>query len=382
MTTLNSLKWILVFFGMIFCYKFIRLERTVSILETKIEKYKTVNKINTAVARASQDCYTLPEVLQRIPLADGNLLLDVKNLPIRNIYAPYNASIIEKENGYYLLFRYDLVTNMHINGFHSKIGMVELDDDLNQTEKEFAILNTKSNYSEDPRAFKFGEEYYIAYNDYLPNIGGRRRGIYLAQLNREKNEIINQRPLEIFMNQFEKNWSPFVKVSEDTSPKLYFEYQIASPRKILEKTVNSVKQISRSNLQNSNDLEWVKKWGLLRGGTPAQLINGEYLAFFHSSFRDKSGCYWYVLGAYTFEKNAPFKMTRISPYPILFKGIYDTRPCNTAEARKKVIFPSGFVQARQSEREIFYLSCGENDCAIKILTLDKEALLKSLKQIE
>ena len=123
-------------------------------------------------------------------------------------------------------------------------------------------------------------------------------------------------------------------------------------------------------------------WGGLRGGTPAQKVGDEYLAFFHSSFRDRNGIIWYCMGAYTFEDQPPFRITKISNYPILFEGIYGTPPMNTADPMKRVIFPSGFVVEERNGKEVIHLSCGENDASVKIITLDKNTLLRGMKKIQ
>ena len=88
------------------------------------------------------------------------------------------------------------------------------------------------------------------------------------------------------------------------------------------------------------------------------------------------------MGAYTFNAAPPFNLTGISKYPILFKGIYETPFINTASIDKRVIFPSGFVVENQDDRELIHLACGENDCSVKIVTLDKEQLLKSMLRFE
>lgn len=59
------------------------------------------------------------------------------------------------------------------------------------------------------------------------------------------------------------------------------------------------------------------EFGAPRGGTPALLVNGEYLAFFHSKKRvfkhgttSKIGTYF--MGAYTFSSEPPFMLLRAS----------------------------------------------------------------------
>jgi hypothetical protein len=87
------------------------------------------------------------------------------------------------------------------------------------------------------------------------------------------------------------------------------------------------------------------------------------------------------MGAYTFESSSPFRITACSANPIQFKDIYDTEAVNTASSDKLVIFPSGAVLAKEEDREVLHVACGENDCAIKMVTFDKEKLLKSLQPI-
>jgi hypothetical protein len=88
------------------------------------------------------------------------------------------------------------------------------------------------------------------------------------------------------------------------------------------------------------------------------------------------------MGAYTFEAHPPFRITGISNHPILFRGIFDTPYINTASLDKRVIFPSGFVLEKQQNKELIHVACGENDSAVKIITLDKEKLIKSMNRFE
>ena len=122
-------------------------------------------------------------------------------------------------------------------------------------------------------------------------------------------------------------------------------------------------------------------WGPLRGGTQAQLVDGQYLGFFHSYFIDSRKVAWYLMGAYTFEAEPPFRITGISPYPILFDGIYETEPKNTSCLDKYIIYPAGFVTEERDGKKVIQVTCGENDSAIKVVSFDQEQLLKSLKKI-
>jgi hypothetical protein len=45
------------------------------------------------------------------------------------------------------------------------------------------------------------------------------------------------------------------------------------------------------------------------------------------------------------------------------------------------VFPGGFVERELDGKKVIHLVCGENDCAVKVITFDKERLLKGLKKI-
>lgn len=320
----------------------------------------------------------LPDQLERCLALNkaNNLVFDVKKIEIRGLSYFYNASLIEHGDSYRLFFRVD---TPHIPPFVSHIGCVELDREFNQTEKEYTIVDTGSSSSEDPRALYVGDELWLIYND-SGSHPSAHRVMHAASIDKETLEVLNVSELNIGLKPVEKNWTPFagnLEGSED--PQLFFEYLI-SPQSILHLPNDSEKEIYflqpiPSNFKN--ELFWPKAWGQMRGGTPARKISeDEYLAFFHSSFCDGAGVRWYIMAAYTFEAKAPYKINKVSSYPIVFEGAYDT-PSYRNDL--KVLFPSGFVIENRDQKEIIHVSCGENDMGVKIITLDKEALLKSLQ---
>ncbi|HSX10139.1 MAG TPA: hypothetical protein VLF94_00260 [Chlamydiales bacterium] len=117
----------------------------------------------------------------------------------------------------------------------------------------------------------------------------------------------------------------------------------------------------------------------MRGSSAATLVDGEYLALFHSGFKMRSDAsngqkmWHYFAGAFTFSPQPPFEITKVSPFPILGEGLYT--PSNT---EKKVVFPGGYVVSGPR----IYMAYGKDDCEIWIATLDKEALMNSLVPVE
>jgi len=311
----------------------------------------------------------LPNKLKGIEYADDTgLIVNAKIVTVPGHRFIYNASLVEMGENFALFFREDEPT---IPPFISHLGVIRLNADFDPIDSTATFLDTKSPYSEDPRAFWCEDRLYVSFvrDDDMP-VG--KRVTYLAQVNPTSWEVCSLTSLDPQINKIEKNWTPFF-----CNGSIHYLYLIY-PRKIFEVT----EEAAGSLLSYCTDCEqqlrpkdyscWRKEWGQLRGGTPAVRISDqEYLAFFHSAFPDEKGKRWYVMGAYTFDAHPPHAMKRISSEPILFHGIYDTW---TYHRVVRCVFPTGLVV--QNDKVI--VSCGENDTAVKIVTFDKEKLLESL----
>lgn len=326
----------------------------------------------------------VPARLAAIPYGeDSGLILGVKQVNIHNIDFPYNASLIPSASGYELFFRYDVISLASEHApFYSRIGVVHLNSQFDQEDKEFKRIDLQTEYAEDPRVLLVEDKLYMFYNA-LNTKKMKNRSMYVANLDRTSFDVNYSTVLEMNLQWIEKNWSPFEYTGMDQKSRLFIEYQI-SPRKLLELSDPQVGKMEHLTLPQEVSylpLFWSNEWGQIRGGTPAQKIGNEYLGFFHSSFSE-NGVIWYVMGAYTFEAHPPFCITGISNYPILFRTIFETPYVNTAPLHKRVIFPSGFVLEKKNGQELIHLACGENDSSVKIITLDKEKLMKSMNRFE
>ena len=326
---------------------------------------------------------TVPMPLRNIPFAETEgIVVATRTISIRNVFAPHNACIIknEKAPGYHLIFRYDQFCSTSFPSlFSTYLGIADLDENFEQTSQEFQRIDTQSEYSEDPRVVKLGKEYYLCYNDKQPH-SPYCRSMRVSQLSLEDRCIKYTTNLDLHLQHVEKNWPPFEYLKVGDGPQLMFEYSL-SPHHILEISdprVNAVNHLIFPDHPSPPRLPWQEIWGHPRGGTPSLKIDNDYLGFFHSCFKDSENILWYVFGAYTFETEAPFRITSVSKCPILFEGIYDTPILNTAPHNKRVIFPSGFVIEEQDGKQLIQLSCGENDSSIKVITIDKEALYKNM----
>lgn len=371
-----------ILFGAVIIGQFIimnqKLLKTRRSLSNKIKLYRRDQKALTfALNKTVPFAFSLPKELTGVPFLDGDMIREVKDIQLRNVFAPYNASLIEKDDGHFhLFFRYDVVRQMHFNSFDTYIGAAELDAHFDQTEKEFIRINTQSPHSEDPRVVTNERDYYLVYND-GPYTSSKDRKMHIAKLDNETFQPQTITKMNPHLSSTEKNWVPFFHEN-----RAYFEYQIFTPRKVL-----CLEDFSSSQLSHIQDplpmgnIEWEEKWGKPLGGSSARLVDGQYLAFFHSKFKDTMGTYWYVMGAYTFEAEPPFRITAMSKEPLLFKGIYQSESINTADPQKFVIFPCGYALKEYGEKAFLHLACGENDCAVKIVTIDKEKLLNSLVKL-
>ncbi len=176
-----------------------------------------------------------------------------------------------------------------------------------------------------------------------------------------------------FQQKWEKNWVLFNYDSQ-----IFTEYSI-SPHVILQPSLLDGSCIKPTFAEENNANHKIIKWpfGIIRGGTPAILVDGKYLGFFHSSHvSPRTKQYTYYIGAYTFSNAPPFTIDQVSSAPFFHPDFYST-PRNP-KTNSLVIFPGGFV----IKNDKFYLCYGENDDAIKIMVLDKEKLFASMLSID
>jgi predicted GH43/DUF377 family glycosyl hydrolase len=312
--------------------------------------------------------------LYGIPFADKQgIILDVKNVSIRDIETPYNAALTKDQNGNYLLiFRYDI--KKKVNFKYNYIACVKLDENLEQKEG-YKNIDTLSDFSNDPRIFKTGSQFFLVYNDTV-SLDSKDRIMKIGELDVKNFQLNYVTDLDRKIRKTEKNWTPF-SYRNNSTEEIYFIYTI-DPYLVL-KLENPLENTLENVNFDSNPVDFPWSWGSPRGGTHAELIDGEYLTFFHSSCTDRNGKRWYVMGALTFEAKPPFRITAVSPYPLLFKGIYSSSHSKSS-SRLRCIFPSGLVLTEDHSKIL--ISCGENDSAVKIITFDKKELLKSLVRID
>ena len=366
MNRINSIRKLFVFLSLMWGVPLMLFGRTIS----EPEQYTLIS--GPALSQVSQ--------LSPVPFADESeigIVSGVVTLPIPGFKDAYNPSMIKTDSGFLVAYRFDLPWN-RVSFKKARIGLLELDDQFRPLGKA-TLLATRDEQVEDPRLFTDGQNIYVSYThltfwgpQYLCCIG-------LSQINRETHEVGDSWDLRYKTGPREKNWSPFFYDNNGT-PEMYFVYswsplqyiKAASP---LDGTIEQALPID--NTMKKGLAAWEKKWGKIRGGTPAIRIGEEYISFFHSSFRELS-YYWYIMGAMVFDAHPPFALKRISKFPILFNNIFTTPLAPSRNQFLRAIFPGGVVEDVQNDRPVFHVIVGENDTGIKIVTIDRENLFKHM----
>lgn len=301
--------------------------------------------------------FSLPKLLRNVKKADQlGIVKEIKNINIQRVENPINASIEEYLDNYIVAFRID---KNEINS----IGITFLDKNFEEIGL-FKKVDVKSSAAQDARIFKYSNDYFLIYNDKLP-IEHNSRAMNLAKLNDKTLTIDYKTILDQHIKIIEKNWTPFIYNNE-----LHFAYSLM-PHKILKLNNFQKNDLSHLVFEEGCFSRFFWKWGEPRGGTPAKLVDGNYLSFFHSSFGKKKKSKQYVMGAYIFEPNPPYKVLKVSKFPLIFGNIKKTR----------VYFPTSFVVKKENNKDMIYLSYGENDKVSKIAVIDKDKLFENMQEV-
>ncbi len=324
-----------------------------------------------------------------------SFVLETTKIEIPEYPNAFNPSIIRWKQGFLMSFRsgnytYDSYllsfrTRDPASGSTNGICLILLDTDFKpiSAPQELEIPHDNPAFAhrqQDPRLISIKNHTYIVYSNmiegaHVPEI----RRMFIAELHYDGVQFFTGRAdcITHFEGQTEsrwqKNWVPF-----EYQGHLMLSYSI-NPHKVFYpySGTGACKLISISE----GKISW--EWGVLRGGTQAFIEGSEYLAFFHSSKEMKSAhskgkkLQHYFMGAYTFESEPPFKVTKISPKPIVGKNFYHGELHATWKPLH-VVFPCGYV----SDKNYFYIAYGRQDHEIWIATLDKTALMQSLVPVE
>ncbi|MEM8629571.1 MAG: hypothetical protein AAGF04_05875 [Chlamydiota bacterium] len=312
-------------------------------------------------------------------------IVDTLVVAEQQIYLPdypnaYNPSILRIPGGFLLSFRY--TPNCKTKPYISYIGLVELDQAFHPiSEPQLVHVRRRTDripsQAEDARLFLFRDKIYLIYNDNrdVKNPGVKqRRDIFITELYKNGSTYFTKRAIKLIseddysQQNWQKNWVPIIWNEE-----LLISYTL-DPHKVLKVDLITGKCVTYTS--TAPEILW--NYGSLRGSSTPCVLEDEYFGFFHSSrplTSDASSgaiLHHYFAGAYTFLKDPPFSLTRVSKYPIAGPGFY------THNTEKLVIFPGGFV----IEGDFVYLVYGKDDREMWVATIPLVTLLESLVPVK
>ncbi len=316
----------------------------------------------------------------RLFALDGlQIVASTKRIYFEKYPTAYNPSILKIESGYILSFRY----NPHIyEPLVSHIGIVLLDDNFDPHCEPYLLdtrcLDTRTpSQSEDARLFEYRGRIFLIYNDntdFKVRYYWERRDMFIAELIYENGSFELSPPLKLiyedkyFTQYVQKNWVPF-----EWNQQLLLAYSLA-PHEIL--TPNFANGCCLPSYTTSSKFDW--NFGILRLSTPPLLVDGEYLAFFHSAAPAISKASYdqellhYFMGAYTFSAEPPFQITQTTPLPIIADDFY-----TPSSLIKRVVFPGGFVVSGDQIHVVY----GKDDSEIWIATIKKSDLKNAFVRV-
>lgn len=160
-------------------------------------------------------------------------------------------------------------------------------------------------------------------------------------------------------NAYEKNWEPFVDAGE-----LRWTYAGKPEHAVLDAA-------GVPRWATPNPLPWTG--GVVRGGCPPVRtypwevdprkdgLPAEYYAFFHGCLKRSFGNV-YTVGCYTFEARPPYRITRMTPTPLVWPDL----PAEGEDVVKRyVVFPGGAVPHAGA----WHLAVGVDDTFCRIVRL-------------
>lgn len=306
-----------------------------------------------------------------------NFVLDVKKIEIEEYPESFNPSILQWNNSLLLSFR---IRNPKANTTN-EIGLIFLNEEFEPISKAYVLEmrlppRSRPAKEQDPRLFCLDDRLYMIYSAILDQPTEKEsRRVHIAQIHWDGEcfYVDETQSIEKYPGQnplrWEKNWVPFIYENE-----LLLAYS-QIPHRILRPALRT--DTCTAFCSSISLIQWA--WGVLRGGTQAFLVDGEYLSFFHSSINMASVqsqgkiMQHYFMGAYTFSASPPFEITRISKEPIVGKNFYNG-PIYKTWKPLRVVFPGGFA----FDNRYVWVVYGRQDHELWVVKLDKQGLFNSL----
>lgn len=307
-------------------------------------------------------------------------ILDTKQIKINDYPDAFNPSVVRWEGKLLMSFRN--IANPKDSYNSSQIGLIWLDESFDPIGKaQILEIHDQTaglpHRAEDARLIVVRDRLYMIYSDNIaPEITRAGFRVYIAELKSDKGKlsIVSKERLNDFEGNEkglrEKNWTPF-----EWNGDLFLSYTL-NPH-IVFKPLLGTNSCETAAISETS-LDW--KWGELRGGTQTYLIDGNYLTFFHSSerivskFSEGKEMLHYYMGAATFEASPPFRMTAISPEPIVGSDFFTGRRYKPYWGSWRGIFPGGFI----FDDDFIYVFYGKQNHELWVVKMDRKGLFESL----
>eukprot|EP00600_Ochromonadales_sp_CCMP1393_P006007 CAMPEP_0174969968 /NCGR_PEP_ID=MMETSP0004_2-20121128/9083_1 /TAXON_ID=420556 /ORGANISM="Ochromonas sp., Strain CCMP1393" /LENGTH=444 /DNA_ID=CAMNT_0016219569 /DNA_START=140 /DNA_END=1474 /DNA_ORIENTATION=- len=239
---------------------------------------------------------------------------------------------------------------------------------------------------QDPRIvlLEDGDRFQIFFTNPFESIA--RMGMAEVAINHTSGcpEVVNRRFTihpQVDPHEPQKNWSPFRYRNETLL------IQNINPLIVVKlKSHSSDESVGMVAYKHSHaapvHIEW--PYGTIRGGTNAVYLpmHDRYLAFFHTSghLSEASWMKTYLMGAYTFSAESPFKLLSVSPMPIMPESFY-TGPWDHIKQRHidYCVFP---IQLTLESNARLMLSLGWQDMSGHLMYFNTYELLDTLVDIK
>ncbi|MFZ4773360.1 MAG: hypothetical protein ACOYK9_05160 [Chlamydiia bacterium] len=330
-------------------------------------------------------CKILEEIAER--QEKDPIVQKVQKIDIPGLKFGYNPSIVSVEERNYLFFRYD-VENIYEGYGNRKIKSFTacaVFDSKMETLLEVKEIALDSFFAEDARAIYFQGHIYLFYNKPLGTPLDAKfrleRRMCVAKLDPESFEVLDQQIMQFDLFPVEKNWIPFVMKEPSGKEGIFLIHHLKNFR-ILRLDLTNLSVVYPYFIETTPlkpVIDWGALWGPARGGTPAIQVDDEFVMFFHSCYVPKGhgiDIRYYVMGALVFEAAPPFKLKKMSTEPLVFDEMYAS---TFRRSNQFTVYPAGVCY--DPKKEEFLVSVGENDRAMKIVHIDKNALYRQLLDI-
>lgn len=323
----------------------------------------------------------IPAAVHNLETMKQDFVLETKNIIIPDCEA-FNPSIVRWNGRLLMSYRIRHQTTKTTD----QIGLVWLTENFDLDSPPMILERHEENitnpsFAQDPRLIVIDNQLYAVYSNTYPLCGKNVRRVVVGRIEYDGTHFAINNPDSILnfpgedSCRKEKNWAPFAYENQ-----LFLAYSI-QPHLIFSHLYGS--DICETVACTKSKFKW--EWGKLCGGTPAEVVNNNYLAFFHSvkslvSVQSEGKMMThYFIGAYLFDIAPPFAINAISPKPIVAHNFYRGKMYDTSTWKPlRVVYPGGFVY----DEQFIWLIYGRQDHEIWVVKLDKEKLFKSLKSVE